>query len=80
MAKWRKRIRLLVEPQRESDLGVFVYSDEQILEMADRFGATHLLALQQSAELLEQPTGFRQVYPEDSTARTTFSVFELVGE
>ena len=80
MAKWRKRIRLLVEPQRESDLGVFVYSDEQILEMADRFGATHLLALQQSAELLEQPTKFRQVYPEDSADRTTFSVFELVGE
>ncbi len=77
MAKWRKRIRLLVEPQRASDLGMFVYSDEQILEMADRFGATHLLALQQSAELLSEPTKFRQVYPEDSAARTTFSVFEL---
>ena len=79
MAKWRKRIRLLVEPQRESDLGVFVYSDEQILEMAERFGATHLLALQQSAELLSEPTKFRQVYPEDVSARVTFAVFELVG-
>jgi hypothetical protein len=77
MAKWRKRIRLLVEPQRESDLGVFVYSDEQILEMAEQFGATHLLALQQSAELLSEPTKFRQVYPEDSSARTTFAVFKL---
>lgn len=78
MAKWRKRIRLLVEPQRESDLGVFVYSDEQILEMADRFGATHLLALQQSAELLSEPTKFRRVYPQDCAARTTYAVFELV--
>lgn len=77
MAKWRKRIRLLVEPQRESDLGVFAYSDEQILEMAERFGATHLLTLQQSAELLGDPTKFKQVYPEDPKARTTFSVFEL---
>lgn len=77
MAKWRKRIRLLVEPTRDSDLGIFVYSDEQIQEMADRFGATHLLTLQQSAELLSDPTRFRLVYPEHPKARTTFSVFEL---
>lgn len=80
MAKWRKRIQLLVEPQRESDLGVFVYSDEQIWEMAGRFGATHLLTLQQSAELISEPTGFKQVYPADPKARTTFAVFELVVE
>jgi len=77
MANWRQRIQLLFEPQRQSDLGIFVYSDEQIRELADRFGATHLLTLQQSGELLEEPTEFKQVYPEDPKARTTFSVFEL---
>ena len=77
MAKWRKRIRLLVEPQKDSDLGVFAYSDEQIQQMADQFGATHLVTLQLSAELLAQPTIFKQVYPEDPETRATFSVFEL---
>ncbi len=80
MAKWRQRIRLLVEPQRETELGIFTYSDKQIQDMAQRFGATHLLALQKAAESLEPPTQFRQVYPEDPADRSTFAVFELVTD
>lgn len=80
MAKWRKRIALLVEPQRDSELGVFVYSDQQLEELAKRFGATHLLAMQRSNELLPQSTELEQVYPADPTTRATFAVFEFNRE
>ena len=77
MAQWRKRITDIVEPQRDSEVGLFVYSDAQLLELARKYEATHLLIQQQMAEGLDEPTALRQIYPEDRQKRATWAVFEL---
>ena len=43
MVQWKQRIDKLTAPQRTSDLGIFIYSDQQLKAMAEKYGATHLI-------------------------------------
>ncbi len=75
--QWKQRIAQLTLPQKSNDLGIFVYSDEQLRLCAQKYDATHLIALQSEADLLSQPTTLKRIYPEDNQNKTTWVVYEF---
>ena len=77
MVQWKQRIDQLTIPQRSSDLGIFIYSDEQLRFLAEKYGATHLIAKQSESDLLPTPTQLKQIYPEDSKKKTTWVVYKF---
>ena len=80
MVQWKSRIDDLVVPQRSSDLGIFTYSDEQLRFFAEKYGATHLIAMQAESDALSEvnsTTELKQVYPKDSKQKTTWVVYEF---
>ena len=77
MVEWKQRINQLTIPQRSSDLGIFIYSDEQLRFLAEKYGATHLIAKQSESDLLPTPTQLKQIYPEDAKKKTTWVVYEF---
>lgn len=80
MVKWKRRIDDLMVPQRSSDLGIFTYSDEQLRFFADKYGATHLIAMQSESDALsavDSPTKLKQVYPQEPKQKTTWVVYEF---
>jgi hypothetical protein len=80
MVQWKSRINDLVEPQRTSDLGIFTYSDQQLRFFAEKYGATHLIAMQSESDALanvDQRTQLNQIYPQDPKQKTTWVVYEF---
>ncbi|MDB4767035.1 hypothetical protein OAG71_05055, partial [bacterium] len=77
MVQWKQRIDQLTIPQRSSDLGIFIYSDEQLRFLAEKYKATHLIAKQSESDLLPTPTQLKQIYPEDAKKKTTWVVYEF---
>ncbi len=80
MVQWKSRIDQLTVPQRTSDLGIFTYSDEQLRFLAEKYGATHLIAMQSESDALakvDASTKLKQIYPENPDQKTTWVVFEF---
>ncbi len=80
MVRWKSRIDQLTAPQRSSDLGIFSYSDEQLRFFAEKYGATHLIAMQSESDTLanvDSPTTLKQIYPKNPKQKTTWVVFEF---
>lgn len=77
MVEWRRRVALFIEPQRRYAHGLFAYSDEQLVESAKQFGATHLLLPQQTADMVSVSDRLRQVYPINPMTKATYVVFEI---
>lgn len=77
MRQWRQRIAQLVHPVNDSDLGIFVYSDEQICALARNYNADYLVARQGDARRLNPPTTLKQVYPASPDQKTTWVVYDL---
>jgi hypothetical protein len=77
MLDWRRRVALFIEPQRQYPQGLFAYSDEQLIESAHQFGATHLLLPQQTADMVRVSDQLRQVYPANPATKATYVVFEI---
>lgn len=80
MVQWKQRVDQLIVPQRSSDLGIFVYSDQQLRFLAQKYGATHLIAKQSESDSLPSPTGLKQIYPQDRHKKTTWVVFSFGTE
>lgn len=80
MVKWKQRIDQLIAPQRDNDLGIFVYSDQQLRLLAANYGATHLLAKQSQSNALSTPTLLRQIYPNDRSKKTTWVVYTFAPQ
>ena len=74
---WRDRIDSLYRPQREYELGLFAYSDDQLSDLADRYGADYLVVPQREYEAASTDGRFQIVYPEDSRRRTTYVVLRV---
>ena len=77
MVQWKQRIDQLTIPQRSSDLGIFIYSDDQLKFLAEKYGATHLIAKQSESDLLPTPTQLKQIYPLNAKNKTTWVVYEF---
>lgn len=75
--EWRKRLVALYEPQRRYENGLMCYSDDQLRELALRYGATHLLIPQRHVDLAAVATQLKRVYPTDADVRSTYVVFEF---
>ncbi len=75
--QWRKRLVELYEPQRRYESGLMSYSDEQLRELANRYGASYLLIPQRQVDLAATPTQLKQVYPVDPNSKSTYVVFEF---
>ena len=80
MVQWKSRIDKLTVPQRSSDLGIFTYSDAQLRFFAQKYGATHLIAMQSESDTLakvDSPTQLKQIYPPTPSQKTTWVVYEF---
>ena len=73
--QWRQRLRILYDVQRSFAAGLMSYTDEQLKEIASRYGATHLLVPQRAVDLAG--TTLKQIYPEDRSEKSTYVVFEF---
>ena len=78
--EWRQRIATLHNPQLRFANGLLQYTDDQLLELAQHYGATHLLAPQFQVDLTPGGTKLKQVYPTDLAEKSTYVVFELGQE
>lgn len=74
---WRQRLDILYDVQRNFPDGLMSYSDEQLNEIATRYGATHLLIPQRAVDLDSEATTLKQVYPEDRSEKSTYVIFEF---
>ena len=78
MVDWRYRVDLLIEPQRRYEFGLMeAYTDEQLQDLAEFFGATHLLIPQWQVDRMRDECEFKQIYPIDPATKATFVVFEF---
>jgi hypothetical protein len=77
---WRDRIESLYHPQREYQLGLFAYSDDQLDELAARYGADYLLVPQRDYEAASTDGRFQLVYPENPSRRTTYVVLRVKSD
>lgn len=74
---WSKRLTELYEPQRRYEEGLMSYSDEQLVEIAKRYQATHLLVPQRQIDLAVTPPNLKQIYPVDPSVKSTYVVLEF---
>ncbi len=77
MIEWHQRLRELVEPQRRYEAGLMSYTDQQLREIGQRYGASFLVVPQRQVDALLQGTELQQVYPADSETRSTYVVLRL---
>ena len=81
LVEWRSRIRRFQRTQFEfrHQGGLWAYSDEQLQEIANEYGATHIMTLQADFESRPVPgTSLKQIYPQPADTRSTYVVFELL--
>ena len=78
--QWRQRLKDIQEPQQYSELGLLVYTDEQLTDLAQKYGANYLVMPQAAYDLAsEDPSGkskFKCVYPADNS-KATWVVLKL---
>ena len=78
LVEWQTRIRRVQRIQFHYQGGLWAYSDEQLRELANEYGATHIMTLQSDFESRPvRGTTLRQVYPQPTDSRSTYVVFEL---
>ena len=77
IVEWRERIATLYDPQHRFANGLLQYTDDQLLELAKHYGATHLLLPQYQVDLTPGGTKLKQVYPTDSGKKSTYAVYEF---
>lgn len=76
--QWYQRTQRFNRVQLIYPGGIWAYTDEQLLSIAEETGATHLVSLQADLDARpESPPQFKQLYPVDPKERATFVVFEL---
>ena len=75
--EWRERIATLYNPQLRYANGLLQYTDDQLLDLAKHYDATHLLIPQYQVDLTPGGTSLKQIYPADPTEKSTYVVFEL---
>ena len=80
IVQWRQRLKDIQEPQQYSELGLLVYTDEQLTDLAQKYGANYLVMPQAAYDLAsEDPSGkskFKCVYPADNS-KATWVVLKL---
>ncbi len=75
--EWRERITILYDPQLRYTNGLLQYTDDQLLELAEHYSATHLLIPQHQVDLTPGGIDLKQIYPIDPSQKSTYVVFEL---
>jgi hypothetical protein len=76
--QWYERVQRLYRVELSYREGLWAYTDQQLLDLGEDLGATHLMTLQSHLDWrAELPSGLRQVYPTDPSTKTTFVIFEL---
>ena len=80
IVQWQQRLKDIQEPQQYSELGLLVYNDDQLTELAQKYGANYLVMPQAAYDLAsEDPSGkskFKCVYPADNS-KATWVVLKL---
>ena len=76
ITEWDRRVQELLEPQRQFELGLMNYSDEQLQALSQKYQADFLVVPQWQVELVSAPTKLRQVYPAPGD-KSTFVVFKF---
>jgi hypothetical protein len=74
---WNQRLLELYVPQRRYEAGLMSFSDSQLREMANRYGADYLLVPQRHVDFAREPTDLKQVYPKDADEKSTYVVYEF---
>jgi hypothetical protein len=77
MLEWRTRVDQLIEPQRRYPQGLMAYSDQQLIELANSYGASHLLLPQWQVDMMPEPTELKQIYPTNPAEKATYVVLEF---
>jgi len=77
MLDWRNRVQQLIEPQRRYPQGLMAYSDQQLIELAQTYQATHLLLPQWQVDMMPDSPKLKQIYPANSAQKATYVVFEF---
>ncbi len=75
--EWRQRIATLHNPQLQFANGLLRYTDEQLLDLAKHYQATHLLIPQYQVDATLEETKLNQIYPTDPNEKSTYVVFAL---
>lgn len=79
--QWYDRIQRFNRVQLMYPGGIWAYTDEQLLSIAQETGATHIVSLQSDLDSRPgSPPQLKQLYPADPAERATFVVFELRRE
>jgi hypothetical protein len=81
IANWYRRLQIIQEPQQASDLGLLVYTDDRLAELAAEYEADYLVVPQSAYDLAcNDPNsgkpGFECVYPK-ADERVTWVVLKL---
>ncbi len=75
---WYSEVQRLNRVQLNYPGGIWAYTDQQLLDLGEATGATHLISLQSDLDSrISEPPKLRQLYPENPNDKVTFVVFEL---
>ncbi len=80
--EWKKRIEIFCDPQKMYPTGLLAYTDSQLIELAQLYGATHMIVPQMHVDKMREVVPFpadpriQQVYPVDDR-RSTYVIFEF---
>ena len=80
MIEWWARVEEIIHPQRRSALGMLIYDDSQLAELADKYDATHLLLPRSVYEIAQPPPKFAKIYPADDSDDSVWIVLRLAGQ
>lgn len=76
IVQWRNRVDEVIVPQQQYELGLMSFSDDQLRELANRYGARYLLVPQWQVDLAGL-SKLKQVYPPSTATKAGFVVFEF---
>jgi len=86
VVRWNERVQALSLPQRASLAGLLSYTDQQLIELADKYNANFLVVMQMQVDLANEESKFPddgrilQVYPVDSNEKSTYAVFKIESD
>ncbi len=78
--EWSLRVEMLLDVQKRHECGLMIYSDAQLQQIGEKYGAAFLLIPQRHVDLSPTPTNLPQVYPEGINTRSTYVVLKLRTE
>ena len=79
MTQWWERVEAIIFPQRRSELGMLVYDDSQLAELAAKDGATHLLLPRSAYQIADPRPRFAKIYPADDASDSVWTVLRLAS-